>query len=417
MPSQQNQAAQATKPSEAFQQTQADQTANPAQQAKTTHAAQQAHPTQAAQQAQSTKPSQAPQQSQPAQRIVSVDIAKAIAIFFIVIGHAGIVFNSNTAPGGMPPSIVHFAFTFHLPVFFIMSGYFFKASQPFTGAFVKKAARGLIVPYIVTAALVVIVATVIAYFSETLSARAEFFRWLGAALYGEGATTPLSLFPVERIGAIWFLLAMFWAQLILVITDKLPGTNIWIVALFLLAWLSASYIWLPWSIQAGFGAALFMRIGIEMRNHDVLAKNRITWPIALVCFAAWMAYFLLCPHNPSYAMLILPAGLIDPLGGIVATIAIVKISELIGKGWQSLSRGMQAVGRNTLAIFTLHLLEDNVVPWYLVTPVLSDVFGAFAWVVFVLLRFATIAALMGIAFIIPPLRKVYFPRTKLAIFK
>lgn len=317
----------------------------------------------------------------------------------------------------MPPSIVHFAFTFHLPVFFVMSGYFFKASQPFTGAFVKKAARGLLVPYAVTAAFVVIVATVLAFFSETLSTKAEFFRWLGAALYGEGATTPLSLFPVERIGAIWFLLAMFWAQLILVITDKLPGTNIWIVALFLLAWLSASYIWLPWSIQSGFGAALFMRIGIEMRNHGVLSKNLITWPIALVCFAAWMAYFLLCPFDPSYAMLILPAGLIDPLGGIAATITIIKISELIGKGWQPLSRGMQAIGRNTLAIFTLHLLEDNVVSWYLVTPVLSDAFGAFAWVVFVLLRFATIAALMGIAFIIPPLRRVYFPRTKLAVFK
>lgn len=47
-------------------------------------------------------------------RIKFLDIAKGIAILAIIAGHTG------------PDWVKQFVFTFHVPVFFIISGYFLK---------------------------------------------------------------------------------------------------------------------------------------------------------------------------------------------------------------------------------------------------------------------------------------------------
>jgi fucose 4-O-acetylase-like acetyltransferase len=48
------------------------------------------------------------------QRETWADIAKAIGILGVVLGHAGV------------PSIAKYMYWFHMPFFFLISGYFFK---------------------------------------------------------------------------------------------------------------------------------------------------------------------------------------------------------------------------------------------------------------------------------------------------
>ena len=66
-----------------------------------------------------------------------VDIAKGIGIVCVCLGHLGI------------ESIDRVVFTFHMPLFFILSGMFLNGDVPFN-EFIKKKSKRLLVPYYVT---------------------------------------------------------------------------------------------------------------------------------------------------------------------------------------------------------------------------------------------------------------------------
>lgn len=69
----------------------------------------------------------------------------------IIAGHFGIV------------SAERFVFTFHVPLFFLLSGYFLSTKVSFL-PFMKQKARQLLVPYYVTGVVLLIVATIVNHF-------------------------------------------------------------------------------------------------------------------------------------------------------------------------------------------------------------------------------------------------------------
>ena len=68
------------------------------------------------------------------QRNSAIDIAKGIAIFLVIIGHQYDL-----------PEISHFIYSFHMPLFFILGGYFFHKKKIKTD--VLSNVRRLIFPY------------------------------------------------------------------------------------------------------------------------------------------------------------------------------------------------------------------------------------------------------------------------------
>lgn len=69
-------------------------------------------------------------------RIVEFDIAKGIGIILVVIGHQNI-----------PHSVTNWIFSFHMPLFFILSGFFFSSKRKFYEIF-KRRVKSLIIPYV-----------------------------------------------------------------------------------------------------------------------------------------------------------------------------------------------------------------------------------------------------------------------------
>ena len=69
-------------------------------------------------------------------RIVEFDIAKGIGIILVVIGHQNI-----------PHSVTNWIFSFHMPLFFILSGFFFSSKKKFYEIF-KRRVKSLIIPYV-----------------------------------------------------------------------------------------------------------------------------------------------------------------------------------------------------------------------------------------------------------------------------
>lgn len=71
-------------------------------------------------------------------RIDWIDLTKGIAIFLMVCGHTSI-----------PLSISNWIWSFHMPLFFIISGILFNATKyPNFNLFIKKRGKTLIIPYI-----------------------------------------------------------------------------------------------------------------------------------------------------------------------------------------------------------------------------------------------------------------------------
>ena len=93
----------------------------------------------------------------------------------ILAGHFGIA------------SANHFVYTFHVPLFFLLSGYFLSTKVSFL-PFMKQKARQLLVPYYVTGVVILIVATVVNHFVwPEINALNNAESMLGALLYGSGA--------------------------------------------------------------------------------------------------------------------------------------------------------------------------------------------------------------------------------------
>lgn len=131
--------------------------------------------------------------SKPAagRRNSTIDIIRGVMIFLMVMGHIGF--------GEQFDIWIH---AFHMPVFFIVTGLFFKLDKPFI-EFVRDKFFKLVVPYITTSVFTFVV-------------------WIGV----EGIRAPSRIFPMFMniiwvntkdfpvAGALWFLTVLFFSEVI-----------------------------------------------------------------------------------------------------------------------------------------------------------------------------------------------------------
>lgn len=346
------------------------------------------------------------------QRIQYIDAAKGLAILFVIVGHVGLIYSSSLA-GGMPNIVVHFAFTFHLPVFFIASGYFFNANTPLNATFFKKKFITLLLPYLCASALIVLLCVATAHTHDAGYSN-EFIRWTQAALYGAGTTTPSMIVAVERIGGIWFLWALFWAQIATALVNRLPAPFLWVCGLFLVGWFTSDYVFLPLSIQPGLCATLFFYLGTRAKKYDVfnLAQRRNIYAL-IACAAVWAVYVFGPFLNMGMAGCDYPQGVFDVLGGICAAYTILCLCKLACENGPTLAKPFTFMGRYSLVIFSMHIVEDNAfVAWYLqLITVLPNYFGAASWLVLLAIRGLVIAALCGLVYITPVLSDIFIKQT------
>ena len=163
-------------------------------------------------------------------------------------------------------------FSFHMPLFFLISGYFQKAESHWI--FCKKKTRSLLVPYIFTSICAVIAtqvnnfAKIILSRDDALSAKYLFIEWCKAALIGSGSRKDTIWIQSDVIiGNIWFLLALFFAQVVVnLLLDKKKWGSLSIVLIALIGVVSAKFIWLPFSTQAGAAASIYVAVGMVYRR-------------------------------------------------------------------------------------------------------------------------------------------------------
>ena len=292
------------------------------------------------------------------QRIRFFDIAKGIAILAVILGHSAIETNLFV-PHRTAQIVLSICFSFHMPLFFILSGYFMHPERRFRW---MKEAKQLLFTYVVTALCVLVGVTCMATFDHESRAIA-LRQWGMAAIYGSGDISNLTLWRVDlRIGAIWFLLALFWARLLLHCLARLPYTPVWVALCFAVGYVSAQYVLLPWSIQAGMCAAAFLYLGYLAKKCDLLGVVKrfpFAWAIAFIIWVVDIMFF------GGMSMAVNNYGsrpVLAVIGSIAGTLCVVGISQLIDRV-PAMGSVLSRIGQASLAILCVHLIEDDVLPW------------------------------------------------------
>lgn len=211
------------------------------------------------------------------ERLNWIDNAKGIAMICVMVGHLGSKITFGQWGLG-------FVYGFHLAVFFLLAGYTLKKSE-ITKEYINKKFKRLMIPYFVTCIAIIIMGVIteaaLNHDASILATTKSITQNIIASFFASGAITNFGSIELgTRIGAIWFLPAMFFAIIIFqFILNKFNTTlkRILIsVAIGLIGYVTAMFIWLPFSVQSAMFATPFVCAGYEIKTHDLLKK--IKWP-------------------------------------------------------------------------------------------------------------------------------------------
>lgn len=290
-----------------------------------------------------------------------VDILKGIGIVFVVYGH----FYSGTLRDAI--------FLFHMPLFFILSGYLFKPRSQLVEYAGSKASH-LLVPYFSFLIIIYLVMLGHAFVNGGVSLEMAWKSITDILLGGRALDGDLSAF--------WFVTCLFLSQqMVNVLVNRLR--QCWVVAILMLCvvvgYLNqyvARAIWLPWNANVVVIAAPFFYLGYCIRMLSY------SWNGAWVQSMAWGVSVLgmiamgLAPELMRVDMKYALYGL--PLAGLLVAIAMTTILAGIAEAMAG-SRTLQALlgplGRASMTIMFLHYPLQGVWRSYLPTSGLIGVLG------------------------------------------
>lgn len=210
-----------------------------------------------------------------ASRLAWVDCVRGFAILLVLIGHSGCF-----------PDVKQYIYGFHMPLFFILSGFLFNFEKWQSAGFwefFKSRVRCYLIPYFSLATICLCIRLALDYFAYGVSASAlwasvlPYVKWI---LYS-------SSFPCPSCGHLWFLAALFVASLFLYGLMAMFKKSA--VAGFLGCFFAIlinydlntfSLPLLPFHMDVAMIAALFMLIGVAIRNWRLLEKPLPIYAIA-----------------------------------------------------------------------------------------------------------------------------------------
>ncbi len=253
-------------------------------------------------------------------RFRHIDIAKGIAILFVLIGHFMFL-----------PSLhlQRLAYTFHTPLFFICAGAFYKPKS-FTHS-LKKDFKRLLIPLLVT--------FFIWEFLKFKSGQSTFLpHYYFSRLWYNYQDTTLQQGIDDTIGILWFLPTLFWCKTFFnllyqirfkptLINNKsliFSYQDLLIVAISLLAAYSSRFFWLPMEITQGLSVMIFYLGGLKLKQVIIEGVN-LKFLLGLILI--WIAGFLLA-YDPQLGHLSW-LSLISFPAAIAGSLCIIILSQYI----------------------------------------------------------------------------------------
>ncbi|OPA90400.1 acetyltransferase [Pseudomonas fluorescens] len=283
-------------------------------------------------------------------RWIQMDIARGIGILVIVYAHSWFV---ATSPDLMYPILASFI----LPLFFFLSGVFFKPEQPFVEMAIRKA-DGLLKPFFFTMLLYVIVRAVLR--GQPL------LPDIGGVLYASVDTIPWQ--------AMWFLphfwvsILFSWVMLRLIQRLKLP---LWASGLLMAVQLLIGIWMLPlfWQLPVTFGgqnwvlpglpfslditliSSMYFVVGYLLR--DWLRTHAGSWLTLLISVLLFAAVFIPTWDTMDLAQRRYDHWLWTSLLAVIGVYACWALAKVLMVS-AVVTRAMTYIGQSTLILLIFH---------------------------------------------------------------
>jgi fucose 4-O-acetylase-like acetyltransferase len=293
------------------------------------------------------------------ERIEYIDLAKAVGILLVILGHC-----VTTAK---IPHLGVAIYSFHMPLFFIISGMFIKPLN--LKESVAKFAKAYLKPYVILSVLLLLITLIFSVFQFV--EKEEIMTDIIRIAFGSGSNEDNALLhDVPTIGPIWFLLALFWGCLFTSVIKKYSNSIVdiilWGFSLFFLGYISAKSIRLPFSLQAGLCSIPFLLIGSLINNHKIIDHlEKSSKVIVIFVVLIWLYVILSTDGELNMASCRFNEGIVRVPISIFITVfclSLCKKNEFRALVW------LKWLGRNTLYVLAGHQIYKF---FFMIVPINS----------------------------------------------
>ena len=267
------------------------------------------------------------------QRVQWLDVAKGITIILMVLGHTAI-----------PDRLSNFIFAFHMPLFFIASGWCTSWNKYSFVAYLKKRGQALAIPFFVYSLVVIVLGEIIG---------AEDISWGGVLLNG------------WKGYALWFVPVLFLASMIakVIMTFIKQRWLRYVVCASLITLgvcLHYYHVYLSWTLATVPYATCLILLGTSLRRfQNYIEKPR--WWILVIGFLLTLAISYKWRMDLAWNN-ITPVVLLT-LGAVAGTVMVFTFSSYLTKmSW--ISTILQAIGKETFIIMAFSQILCLVISHY-----------------------------------------------------
>lgn len=265
------------------------------------------------------------------QKINWIDNLKAIGILAVILGHIASPFGA-------------FIFSWHMPLFFILAGFFIKY-ELCTKDFIIKDFKRLMIPYFAFAIVGLVLETIkrIALHREDL----EYLHELQGIFIWMDMPSLINTYGF----VLWFLPALFFSRVFLFLINK-QVTSILIQSIIILILFSLSFlINLPFGTDNALNAVLFIFIGSLFFRFYQEDKKLYILPFILTGLAFYFGVPALDMANKTYENVFV---------NILYAISFIFILIAILKKLDFKSKLLTIWGGNTMLLFIIHPYTNNI---------------------------------------------------------
>lgn len=257
-----------------------------------------------------------------------------------------------------------------MPLFIIISGYFFKEQD--LKKFIINTFKRLILPYVITVFFIDIFEYIRAYNTFNLiEMLKDFFQQIMLSYAFLSYST-----QIKALGPLWFLPFLAVLRIIFFICKKIIKENEFALAVTCIFITYIGYIlginrvWLPFSVDVAMACTIFYYVGYIFKKYNLLEKTLKDNKTLLIMLFIWILSIKF--GSIEIAIRSYPNSLFCFISAIAGSLIVMKISMIINDKIKLLSKILKWFGRNSVYILAFHTAESALIDYSFINNFISN---------------------------------------------